>query len=125
LVYLLVNKTRSQADLPQTPGWKAPAFVTVVLCKTVKRTLLLLLAGTLAMAINATAQITSSGSGDVPASGNYAPGYSPGAAPLPDADTAAAQTHLPETASLIAGCIMLVPLAVSLVRVFRKRHVIE
>jgi hypothetical protein len=88
-----------------------------------KKTCFLLLAGSLAIAINAGAQITSTGSGDVPASANYAPGYTPAATPLPDADASpAAQTHVPETASLIAGCVMLVPLAVSLVRVFRKRH---
>jgi len=92
----------------------------------VNKTLFSLLAAlltVLAAAANAGAQITSSGSGDVPASVNYAPGYTPNATPLPDTDTTpAAQTHVPETASLIAGCVMLVPLAVSLVRVLRKRH---
>ena len=77
----------------------------------------------LAAAINAGAQVTSSASGDVPVSANYAPGYTPSATPLPGADaTSAAQTRVPETASLIAGCVMLVPLAVSLFRVLRKRR---
>jgi hypothetical protein len=99
-----------------------PFFVTVIAI-TVKKTIFLLLAASLAAAINAGAQITSSGSGDIPASANYAPGYTPGATPLPDTETMpVAQTHAPESASLIAGCVMLVPLAVSLVRIFRKRH---
>jgi hypothetical protein len=104
-----------------------PSFVTVIAI-IVKKTFFLLLVALLMMlaaAINAGAQITSSDSAAAPVSANYAPGYTPGASPLPDTDTATAQTHLPETGSLIAGCIMLVPLAVSLVRVFRKRHVLS
>ena len=88
-----------------------------------KKTSFLLLAVSLAAAINAAAQITSSSSGAVPVSANYAPGYTPSAPPLPDADaTPAAQTHVPESATLVVGSIMLVPLAVSLVRVLRRRH---
>jgi hypothetical protein len=93
------------------------------------KTLFSLLTVTLAVALNATAQLTPASPANLPdaapAAGNYAPGYTPSATPLPDADTSpAAQAHVPESATLIVGCIMLVPLGVSLVRVFRRRHVL-
>ncbi len=79
----------------------------------------------LAVAFNAAAQITPAGSANLPSGAPYAPGYTPSATPLPDADPApAAQTHVPESTTLIVGVIMLVPLAVSLVRVMRRRHVL-
>jgi hypothetical protein len=97
--------------------------VTVSPAEIVKKTTLFLLAVGLAAAINAAAQITPAASGTVPAPANYAPGYTPSAPPLTDlGSTPAAQTHVPESTTLITGCAMLVPLAVSLVRVLRKRH---
>lgn len=92
-----------------------------------KKTIFLLLAVGLAAAINAAAQITPAGSGNLPDAapgpGNYAPGYTPTAPTLVGIDNApAAQAHVPESATLIYGGAMLVPLAVSLFRVLRRRH---
>lgn len=93
------------------------------------KTLFLMLAVTVAVAINATAQLTPAAPANLPdatpSAGNYAPGYTTTAPTLPDISSApAAETHVPESTSLIVGGIMLVPLVVSLFRVMRRRHVL-
>jgi hypothetical protein len=96
----------------------------------VKKTALLLLVVGLAAALNAGAQISTSDSAATPAPAPapvlYTPGYTPSAQPSLDIGNApTAETHVPESTTLILGCIMLVPLVVSLVRVFRRRHVLS
>ncbi len=103
--------------------------MTVPLAKIVKKTIFLLLVVTLAVAINATAQITPISPGNLPdatpAAGNYAPGYTPNAPTLMGTDSPpAAEAHVPESTGFIVGIVMLVPLAFSLVRVMRRRHVL-
>jgi hypothetical protein len=96
----------------------------------VKKTIFLLLAVSLAVAINAAAQITPAGPGNLPdaapAAGNYVPGYTPSTPTLVGIDDKpAAEAHVPESTSLIVGGIMLVPLVLSLFRVLRRRHVLS
>jgi len=80
----------------------------------------------LAAAINAGAQISTSGSDAAPAPVLYTPGYAPTTQSSPDIGNApTAEAHIPESATLIYGSILLVPLAVSLVRVLRRRHVLS
>jgi hypothetical protein len=118
----VAEQNRSQEDRPKKPWLEGPSLVAVHKRNTMKMSFLLL-AVSLTIAINGAAQIIPSGSGAVPGSGNYAPGYTPNAPALVGIDnTPAAQAHVPESTTLVVGSIMLVPLAVSLVRVLRRRH---
>jgi hypothetical protein len=88
---------------------------------------LLLFAISLAAAMNAVAQVSYPASVSLPnnavSSVPYVPPYTPAApvASVSVSNTPKPVAHVPESSTIIAGAAMLVPLAMSMLRVLRKR----